>query len=473
MALAFYNTLTRGVEPFAPLDGNKVRMYTCGPTVYNHAHIGNLRTFLFEDLLRRSLKHFGFDVVQVMNLTDIDDKTIRGAVEAGVGLAEYTQPYIDAFHRDLSLLQVEPAEAYPKATDHIAGMIELVETLVEKGFAYQRQGSVFFRIEADEDYGKLSRIPSDAQRQGERVASDDYSKEDARDFVLWKEAKAGEPSWDSPWGSGRPGWHLECSVMSMQYLGESFDIHCGGVDNIFPHHENEIAQSESATGKPFVHTWLHSEHLVLDETKMSKSLGNQFTLSDLIERGNQPRILRHLLLSVNYRQKLNFTDAAVTQAEAALQRIDEMRFRLNHAEEEDCADSSLPSEVEKARTAFDQALASDLNASGALAAVFGLVKAINSRIEVGPLAPGERAAVLDWLAEIDAVFGTLDPSAWNDNVADQGALDDAAIDALLQSRQQARAAKDFAESDRIRDQLAEAGIVIEDTPTGPRWKRTS
>ncbi len=469
--LSFYNTLSRRVEPFAPLEEGRVRMYTCGPTVYNNAHIGNLRTFLFEDLLRRTLKHFGYDVTQVMNLTDIDDKTIQGALEAGVSLGEFTQPYIDAFHQDLQTLHVEAAEIYPKATDHVEGMVAMVQTLVEKGYAYEREGSVFFRIAADDDYGKLSRIPSDAQRQGERVAEDDYSKEDVRDFVLWKAGKAGEPSWDSPWGPGRPGWHLECSVMGMRYLGESFDIHCGGVDNIFPHHENEIAQSESATGKPFVHTWLHSEHLVLGDTKMSKSLGNQFTLGELIESGHSPRVLRHLLLSVSYRQKLSFTEDAVRQAAAALDRVDEMRFRLEHAEETTDGAPGLADAAEAAAREFDAALAGDLNASGALAAVFGLVKTVNQRIEAGPLAAGDRKTVLGWLSQANRVFGTLDPGEWEAATSGDGLSDDQ-IEALVAARQDARTSKDFAESDRIRDQLAEAGIVVEDTPTGPRWKRS-
>ena len=470
--LSFYNTLTRTVEPFRPLDDGGVRMYTCGPTVYNDAHIGNLRTFLFEDLLRRTLIHFGYEVTQVMNLTDVDDKTIAGATAAGQSLDEFTQPYIDAFHRDLETLAVQPAEAYPRATEFIDAMIEMVETLIGKDFAYERDGSVFFSIAADEDYGKLSRIPSDAQQQGDRVADDDYGKDDVRDFVLWKAAKDGEPSWDSPWGPGRPGWHLECSVMGIALLGESFDIHCGGVDNIFPHHENEIAQSESATDKPFVHTWLHSEHLILDKTKMSKSLGNQYTLSDLLDQGHQPRVLRHLLLSVHYRQKLSFSDDAVSQAAAALQRIDEMRFRLEHAPESTETVASLEEAVGEARTTFDDALADDLNASAALAEVFKLVKVVNARIEQGPLAAGDREFVLHWLAEADTVFGTLDPATWNDSAEAADGLSDSDIDALVEARQQARADKDFAEADRLRDQLAAAGVVVEDTPAGPRWKRT-
>ncbi len=306
-------------------------MYTCGPTVYNTAHIGNMRTFLFEDVLRRSLQFLGWQVEQVMNLTDVDDKTIDGAASAGVSLREFTQPFINSFFEDLDRLHIQRAEHYPRATEHIAEMLQLIQALVEKGYAYESDGSVFFRIGEDADYGKLSGFDLSQVRQGERVASDDYDKEDVRDFVLWKGAKEGEPAWDSPWGPGRPGWHLECSAMGMKYLGETFDIHCGGVDNIFPHHENEIAQSESATGKPFVHTWIHAEHLIVDGEKMSKSLGNFYTLQDLLDRGADLRALRYQLLSVHYRKKLNFTFDGLADAGAALKRLDEMRFRLQHA----------------------------------------------------------------------------------------------------------------------------------------------
>ncbi|MGB3562337.1 MAG: cysteine--tRNA ligase, partial [Thermoanaerobaculia bacterium] len=274
----FYNTLGRSPQPLEPLVPGEIRLYTCGPTVYGHVHIGNLRAFLFEDILRRALKYLGYRVTQVMNITDVDDKVIKGAREAGVSLDEFTQPFIDSFFRDLDTLHVERAEEYPRATRHVPEMIDLVQRLIENDFAYESDGSVFFRIAADDDYGRLSGVDLTQVRQGERVADDEYEKEDVRDFVLWKGAKPDEPSWDSPWGPGRPGWHIECSAMGMRYLGETFDIHSGGVDNIFPHHENEIAQSESATGKEFVRHWLHAEHLIVDGEKMSKSLGNQYTL---------------------------------------------------------------------------------------------------------------------------------------------------------------------------------------------------
>jgi len=468
---SFYNTLERRLVPFKPLDEGRVGLYTCGPTVYNHIHIGNLRTFLFEDLLRRTLGYLGYDVIQVMNLTDVDDKIIGAAEKAGVGIDEYTAPYIESFFRDLDTLHVERAEQYPRATEHVKEMIGLIERLVDRGYAYESDGSIFFRIASDEDYGRLSRIDLTQVRRGERVAADEYDKEDVRDFVLWKGAKPGEPSWDSPWGPGRPGWHLECSAMSMKYLGETFDIHTGGVDNVFPHHENEIAQSESATGEAFVHFWLHAEHLIVDGEKMSKSLGNQFTLPELLERGVAPRVLRYLFLSVHYRQKLNFTFDSLDAAARALERIDEMRFRVETASESPAnGDGSAVREAaETLDREFSAALADDLNASKALAALFGFVKDVNKAVEKG-LAPGDRERVFDALEQVDQVLGVLDPAEW-DGEGEEAGDDDAEIDGLVQKRQEARAAKDWAEADRLRDELTARGIVLEDTPQGPRWKR--
>lgn len=471
--IRFFNTLGRELEPFVPLSSGKVRMYTCGPTVYNTAHIGNLRTFVFEDFLRRSLQFLGLEVEQVMNLTDVDDKTIRGAQDQGVSLREFTDRYVDAFFEDLDRLHVQRAEHYPRATDHVAEMIALVESLLKKDFAYRSEdGSVFFRISSDPDYGRLSGIDLEHVRRGERVASDEYDKEDLRDFVLWKAAKDGEPSWDSPWGKGRPGWHLECSAMSMEYLGETFDIHCGGVDNIFPHHENEIAQSESSTDKPFAKTWLHAEHLIVENQKMSKSLGNQFTLDDLDERGVDLRSVRTMFVSTHYRQKLNFTFESLGAVGNSLRRLDEMRFRLGHTQEGDEERPQVAELVQTLLESFSAALAQDLNASEAWGAVFQFVREVNKLIEQEALGAGDRHRIENALQQVDQVFGVLDPVEWakEGGEAAEG-LADAEVDRLLEARQAARQHRDFAEADRLRDELHEAGIVIEDTPSGPRWRR--
>jgi cysteinyl-tRNA synthetase len=462
----FYNTLGRRLEEFRPLETGVARLYTCGPTVYNDVHIGNLRTFVFEDVLRRSLRYLGFRVQQVMNLTDVDDKTIRGARERGVSLDAFTEPYIASFFRDLDRLHVERVEVYPRATAHVPEMIAMIEQLIRNGHAYESEGSIYFRLTSDPDYGRLSGFDLAAARQGERVANDEYDKEDLRDFVLWKGTKPGEPSWDSPWGPGRPGWHIECSAMSMKYLGESFDIHCGAVDNIFPHHENEIAQSESATGKPFVHTWLHSEHLIVDGEKMSKSLGNQYTLSDLLERGASARAIRYMFLAVHYRQKLNFTFAGLEHAAGALRRLDDFRFRLAHAPETAPA-PSLAARAAQAEQELGDALGDDLNLSEALAVLFGLVRDVNVAIDAGRLGPGDRATVDATLARLDSVFGVLDAAVWQGVAAD----DDDEIAALVSERTAARARRDFATADRLRKELDARQIVLEDTPQGTRWKR--
>jgi cysteinyl-tRNA synthetase len=471
--LILFNTLGRKLTRFEPIEPGVAKMYACGPTVYNDVHIGNLRTFLFEDLLRRSLGYLGYRVEQVMNLTDVDDKTILGAHKAGVGLAEYTAPFIASFLRDLDTLHVERAEHFPRATEHIAEIIELIARLVERGYAYESDGSVFFSIARDAGYGRLSGFDLAQVRRGERVAADEYGKEDVRDFVLWKGVKPGEPAWESPWGPGRPGWHVECSAMSMRYLGESFDLHCGGVDLIFPHHENEMAQSEAATAKPFVHTWVHSEHLIVDGQKMSKSLGNQYTLQGLLDRGHTARAIRYLFLSVHYRQKINFTFESLDAAAGALRRVDEMRFRLAHTAEKGAPDPRLAESVAKLPRDFAAALADDLNAAAALAALFVFVKEVNVAVEEGRIGGGDRDRVLAALADVDRVLDVLDPAAWPAAVTETAAADADAeeIERLIQARKEARQRRDFAESDRIRDELAGRGILLEDTPQGTRWKR--
>jgi cysteinyl-tRNA synthetase len=472
--LVLFNTLGRKLTRFEPVEPGVAKMYTCGPTVYNDIHIGNLRTFAFEDLLRRSLGYLGYRVVQAMNVTDVDDKTILGAHKAGVSLDEYTAPFIESFLRDLDTLRIERAEHFPRATQSIPDMIELIARLVERGYAYESDGSVFFSIARDADYGRLSGFDLAQVRRGERVASDEYGKEDVRDFVLWKGVKPGEPAWESPWGPGRPGWHVECSAMSMKYLGESFDLHCGGVDLIFPHHENEIAQSESATGHPFVHTWVHAEHLIVDGQKMSKSLGNQYTLKDLLDRGTSPRAIRYLLLAVHYRQKLNFTFESLDGAAGALRRVDEMRFRLAHAPENPEGtetEDHLAETLAKLPRDFAAALADDLNIAAGLAALFVFVKEVNVAVEERRLGPGDKERILAALAGVDRVLGVLDPADWPAAAVPADDGDEQEIERLIQERKEARQRRDFAASDRIRDELTGRGIVLEDTPQGTRWKR--
>ncbi len=474
--IKLYNSLGRRLEAFEPLDPGHVRLYTCGPTVYDRVHIGNLRTFVFEDVLRRALRYFGYRVTQAMNLTDVEDKIIAAALQAGVGIGRFTAPHVASFFEDLSTLRIEPVEHYPRATSHIDEMIAMVEQLLEAGYAYRADDSVFFRIAADADYGKLSGIDLEQVRRGARVRSDEYGKEDARDFVLWKGAKEGEPEWASPWGPGRPGWHIECSAMSQKYLGRTFDIHCGGVDNLFPHHENEIAQSESANGSPLARYWLHAEHLTVDGEKMSKSLGNCYTLGDLQARGLSARSIRYLLISVHYRQQLDFRFARAAEAERALKRIDDMRFRLVHEPEQAVDATPVEAAVTEFEAEFGAALADDLNMSAALGAVFRFVHDVNGVID-GGLPVGARHRVEGALQRADQVLAVLDSGAWAEDAGPEsgdaaGALSDADVGRLVEARSEARAARDFGAADRIRDELAAAGVVVEDTPAGSRWKRS-
>jgi cysteinyl-tRNA synthetase len=461
MGFCVYNTLTRQLDEVVPLESGHVRLYTCGPTVYNYAHIGNFRTYMFEDLLRRYMKFRGFRVTQVMNLTDVDDKTIRGALAAGVGLRDYTQPYKEAFFEDLDALGIERAEYYPAATDHVPEMIALVEKLMEKGYAYQSDdGSVYFRINSFPEYGKLARVDLENTRAGARVAQDEYEKDNVADFALWKawDEADGDVFWESPWGKGRPGWHLECSAMSMKYLGESFDMHTGGVDNMFPHHEDEIAQSEAATGKPFVKYWLHSAHLVVEGKKMSKSAGNFYTLRDIFDKGYSGREVRYVLLSAHYRQSLNFTFADLKAARAALSRVDDFTTRLSNSQ---AIGEGMPEWGIKAREAFIAALDHDLNIAEALAAVYELMRAGNRDLDAGKLDwSAEAVAVL--LEEFDHVLGVLAPEG--DELAPE-------LSDLLEQRGAARSSKDWAESDRVRDALRELGYEVRDTPEGQQLKK--
>ena len=463
--LHLYNTLTRRLEPFTSLEAGHARVYTCGPTIYDYSHIGNFRTFLFEDILRRTLRLFGYRVTQAMNLTDVDDKTIRGASQAGLSLREYTDRYAAAFFEDLDTLRIERAEHYPRATDHTPGMVELVLRLEQAGRTYRSEGSVYYRIATFPGYGKLSGVRPDANLAGARVDVDEYEKEDARDFVLWKAAKPGEPAWESELGRGRPGWHLECSAMSMEMLGESLDIHCGGVDNIFPHHENEIAQSEGATGRPFARFWLHAEHLLVEGEKMAKSLGNFFTLRDLLERGYDPLAIRYLLISVPYRQKLNFTFDGLHAAGQALERIANTLRRLEHSPAAAGAGALAPEEVAGFRERLQAALADDLNTARALAELHDLLRAVNTALDGGGISGAVRDGLAQAIGEADAAIGVVP------TVAPAAADGDAEVASLVEERTAARAARDFARADAIRARLAELGVVIEDTPHGTVWHR--
>ena len=462
--LRFLNTLTRRSEPFEPLEPGRVRLYTCGPTVYNFAHIGNLRTFLFEDVLRRTLAAFGLHVTQVMNLTDIDDKTIKGAAAEGISLRAYTDRYIEAFFADLDTLRVQRAEHYPRATDFVPQMVGLVQRLTERGHTYEQDGSTYFRIATFPGYGRLSGIDPDQVRPGARVDSDEYEKEDVRDFVLWKAAKPGEPAWESALGPGRPGWHLECSAMAMALLGDSLDIHTGGVDNIFPHHENEIAQSEAATGVLFVRTWLHAEHLVVEGQKMAKSLGNFFTLRDLLERGHDPVAIRYLLISVPYRQKLNFTFDGLHAAAAGVERIGNTLRRLAYTPAATGEGALAASEVDACIGEYDAGLADDLNTARALGAVHTLLTKVNQALDGAGIDGAARARLDAAFARIAGVLDIVPVRAGR-------SAEDAAIDALVAERTAARKARDFARSDAIRAELAVRGIILDDTPHGTVWHR--
>lgn len=441
------NSLTRQVEDLKPLADNTIRMYTCGPTVYNYAHIGNFRAYTFEDVLRRVIQFNGMRVKQVMNLTDVDDKTIKGANAAKVALTAYTKTYKDAFFADLKSLNVQPAEVYPAATDHIPEMIALVEKLVEKGVAYKSEdGSVYFAVTKFPGYGKLAHIDFENQRTGARCAADEYDKENVGDFALWKawEESDGPVGWDSPWGRGRPGWHIECSAMSMKYLGETFDLHTGGIDNLFPHHENEIAQAEAATGKEFVRTWMHCAHLRVNGEKMSKSLGNFFTLRDLMEKGWKGREIRYVLINAHYRSGLNFAFTALEDARKALAKIDACVATVT--------EGAVPDWAQKHLDDFTAAVNDDLNMPKAFAALFELVRDTNAH---------GGGTVLNVFKRMDEVLGIIFFGK-DDAVVEIPAE----VKALLDERAAARAAKNWAESDRLRDAIAALGWAVKDSKAG-------
>ena len=460
-----YNSLTRRVEELKPLEGNEIRLYTCGPTVYNFAHIGNFRAYAFEDILRRVVQFNGMKIRQVMNLTDVDDKTIRGANAAGVALTDYTKTYKDAFFADLKKLNIQPAEVYPAATDHIPEMIALVQKLMEKGVAYQSEdGSVYFKVREFPGYGKLAHIDFDNQRTALRCAADEYDKENVGDFALWKawEESDGPVGWDSPWGRGRPGWHIECSAMSMKYLGETFDLHTGGIDNLFPHHENEIAQAEAATGKEFVRTWMHCAHLRVNGEKMSKSAGNFFTLRDLLEKGYTGREIRYVLINAHYRTGLNFAFSALEDARKALDKIDRCvegisGSRVEHVES--AGQIVVPEWAEKCLAEFTEAVNDDLNLPRAFAAVFDLVRQTNGA--AATMTKEEAGAVLGVFKRMDEVLGVI----FFENEKKEEEIP-AEVKALLDARAEARKSKNWAESDRLRDEIAALGWTVKDSRDG-------
>ncbi|HET9984005.1 MAG TPA: cysteine--tRNA ligase [Longimicrobiales bacterium] len=482
MALTFYNTLTRTQEPFEPLDAKRVGMYGCGPTVYQLPHLGNYRSFLFFDLVQRYLEWKGYTVDAVMNLTDVDDKTINGALQAGIPLVDYTAPVAQAFFEDLRTLGVREASEYPRATQHVPQMVELIGELLEKGHAYKVGGSVYFDVASWPEYGKLSRVDLTAVREGaglqererQAIDPDELGKRDPRDFALWKAAKPADREvgavWPTPWGEGRPGWHIECSAMGMAQLGDTFDIHIGGEDLIFPHHEDEIAQSEAASGKPFVRYWLHVKHLVIDGEKMSKSLGNFVTLRDLLEEGHSPAAIRYLLLGAHHRKELNFTRAGLADAREALRRLQDFEAKLgHHPTAADAAATRLPELSERALSEFEAAMDDDLNVAAALAALFTFVRESNSVLHAaGPVRPEELAGARRALERIDQVLGVLGLARESARVGQDLA---AWVEERIEARQAARARRDFQAADAIRGELTAAGIVVEDTPQGPRWKR--
>ena len=491
MTLRLFNTLSGQVDELVPADGQALRMYACGPTVYDYGHIGNFRTFLQIDVLRRFLKLTGVKVRHVMNITDVDDKIIRNSAAAGIPISEYTPKYVEAFFEDLDALRVERPEQIARATEHIDKMVELIQKLRDAGAAYRTDdGSWYFRLAAFPEYGKLSKKDLTGIEDGARVDVDEYEKDSARDFALWKAAKPGETSWDTPIGQGRPGWHIECSAMAMEYLGDSFDLHAGGEDLMFPHHENEIAQSESVTHKAFARHWMHVRFLLVDGRKMSKSEGNFFTLRDLLLKGYKASAIRLALISVPYRHQLNFTFDSLTEATNAIDRLRTFYQRIKSGSFPHGENDDIQLAAKKARVEYMAALANDLNTAEARAPIFDLLRIGNTAIDQGKFFAGDRDAVLTVLADFDAVFdviedGDAEPTRraveWAEKsgrqadvapelLARQGLTDDA-IEALVAERTQAKKHRNFARADQIRKELADKGVIIEDSKDGVRWKR--
>ncbi len=462
MTLRLHDTLTGETRPFEPIDPGRVRVYSCGPTVYGPAHIGNFRSFLFADLLVRYLRYRGLPVTWAMNLTDIDDKIIRGAAAEGVSTGELAERYIARFTADADALGMTRPDVLPRPTEHIPQIAKMVATLLRQGNAYRTDdGSIFFRIASWPGYGRLARLDPDAMRVGERVEADEYGKDDVRDFAVWKGPKPGEPSWDTEIGPGRPGWHIECSAMSMAHLGSSFDVHTGGVDLVFPHHEDEIAQSEAATGQPFVRTWLHCAHLRMGGEKMAKSTGNIARVADLVAAGVSPRALRYALISVHYRAPLNYSDESLPAAAAAVDRIDAALAALTAYREDHADDPTLPALIDVVRSRFGAGLDDDLNISEALAALFDGVRELNRRIDARSMSTADARRAIELLRDLDRVLGVAAPAV---------ETLDPELQRLLDARAAAREARDWAESDRLRDELLRRGVAVEDTRDGQRWR---
>ena len=463
MGLTFFNTFTRSREKFESMEPGHVGMYTCGPTVYDFAHIGNFRAYIFEDILRRHLKYKGYKVTQVMNLTDIDDKTIRGCQEESISLDEYTDRYKKAFFEDIDSLRIERAEYYPEATKHMDEMVAMIRKLLDRGYAYEIGGSLYYKISKFPDYGKLSHMDIAQLKAGARVATDEYEKEQVSDFALWKawEKSDGAVFWETELGKGRPGWHIECSAMSTKYLGNHFDIHCGGVDNIFPHHENEIAQAEAATGEKFVNYWLHNEYLIVEGRKMSKSLGNYYTLRQILDKGYPPVAVRYLLMATHYRQQLNFTFEGLEAAKNAIERLWDFMDNVLSVKGGE-SNPAVDEYIQKAAAKFEESLDDDLNISPALAAVFDFVRDINRLIRDEKISESDAAKITGAMNRFDSVLGVI-----KKDVADL----DSEIEGLIAERIEARKNKDFAKADKIRHDLLARGIILEDTPEGTKWKR--
>jgi cysteinyl-tRNA synthetase len=475
--IQLHNTLSGKTENFVSQKAGEVRMYTCGPTVYDYAHIGNYRTFVFQDILRRFLKLRGFKLNHVMNLTDVDDRIIANAAAAGKSIRDYTEKFVQTFFEDCKTLSIEAPEHWIRATDHIDDMVKLIQRLQQKTFTYPSEGSIYYRIAKFPEYGKLSHIDLTGIQAGARVDNDRYDKESARDFALWKAPKKGEHFWETPIGPGRPGWHIECSAMAMKYLGDTLDIHTGGIDLAFPHHENEIAQSEAATGKPFARYWLHAEHLLVEGEKMSKSLGNFFTLRDLFGKGYKPSALRFALASVPYRKQLNFTFDGLQQATSSVERLRNFADRLKQGKFPAGKQKGMAERIAKAAEEFDAGLSEDLNTARALAAVFDLVREANIAMDKGEFRQDDVSTVQEFLEAFDKVFALMED---NDSEklralgygSRESGPDDAEIDRLVAERNAAKKKRDFAAADRIRKELADRGIIIEDAKDGSvRWKR--